>query len=163
VDTGDGKPRQLTSDPAYRDERPLFSADGRQILFVRLDGENCAGLWLVQPDGSGLGQIVEKVGRLTGDFTFGYYGAVAWDELFAYWPGVDNTVPINAAKSTPEAKKLLAKCPWAEIVVDRSGEPAVYFRVDKFENNVTGLVRGEGIAGEDVQRGVTPERLRPGS
>ncbi|MEW6770948.1 MAG: hypothetical protein AB1330_06100 [Bacillota bacterium] len=108
VDTGSGKPRQLTSDLAYRDERPLFSADGRQILFVRLDGENCAGLWLVQPDGSGLRQVVESIGPLTEDFTFGYYGAVAWDELFAYWPGVADAVLIKAAKSTPEAKKLLA-------------------------------------------------------
>ncbi|SHJ72539.1 WD40-like Beta Propeller Repeat [Desulfofundulus thermosubterraneus DSM 16057] len=135
VDTDGGKPRRLTNDPAYRDERPFFSADGRYILFVRLDGENKASLWLVQPDGSGLEQVVESIGLLTGDFTFGYYGAVAWDELFAYWPGVADAALINAAKGTPEAKKLLARYPWAKIVVDRSGKSAVDFRVDKLEGD----------------------------
>lgn len=89
----------------------------------------------MRPDGSGLDQVVEKIGPLTGEFTFGYYGAVAWDELFAYWPGVADAALINAAKGTPEAKKLLAKYPWAEIAVDRSGKLAVDFRVDKLEGN----------------------------
>ncbi|MEW6447222.1 MAG: hypothetical protein AB1426_03910 [Bacillota bacterium] len=103
VDTNGGQPRRLTNDPAYHDERPLFTADGQQILFARLDGENRTSLWLVRPDGSGLRQVVEKIGPLTG-----YYGAVAWDELFAYWPGFTDTALIKAAKSTPEAKKFLA-------------------------------------------------------
>ncbi|MEW6173714.1 MAG: hypothetical protein AB1510_11745 [Bacillota bacterium] len=135
VDTDGGKPRRLTSDPAYRDERPLFAADGRYILFVRLDGENRAGLWLVQPDGSGLRRVVESIGPLTEDFTFGDHGAVAWDELLACWPGFTDAVLINAAKGTPEAKKFLAKYPWAQIVVDRSGKPAVDFRVDKLDGD----------------------------
>ncbi|NSW84226.1 MAG: PD40 domain-containing protein [Syntrophothermus sp.] len=134
VGTDGGKPRRLTNDPAYRDERPFFSADGRYILFARLDGENKVSLWLVQPDGSGLEQVVESIGLLTGDFTFGYYGAVTWNELFAYWPGVADAALINATKGTPEAKKLLARYPWAKIVVDRSGKLAVDFRVDKLES-----------------------------
>ncbi|HHW41798.1 MAG TPA: hypothetical protein GXX19_11765 [Syntrophomonadaceae bacterium] len=135
VDVDGGRARQFTNDTAYRDERPLFSADGRHILFVRLDGENCASLWLVRPDGSGLRQVVEKIGPLTGEFTFGYYGAVAWEDMFAYWPGIADAELINAAKGTPEAKKLLAKYPWAQIVVVRSGSPAVDFRVDKLEGD----------------------------
>ncbi|MFZ5901681.1 MAG: TolB family protein [Bacillota bacterium] len=108
VDTDGGKPRQLTNDPSYRDERPLFSADGKYILFARLGGESRASLWLVRPDGSGLEQVVEKIGPLTEDFAFGYYGAVAWGELFAYWPGVADAALTKAAKSTPEAKEFLA-------------------------------------------------------
>ncbi|MGQ9712332.1 MAG: TolB family protein [Desulfotomaculales bacterium] len=135
VDTNGGKPRRLTNDPSYRDERPLFSADGRYIFFARLDKERRTSLWLVRPDGSGLRQVVEKIGPLAGDFTFGYYGAVAWDGLFAYWPGVADAALINAAKSTPEAKKFLAKYPWAQVLVDRSEKPAVDFRVDKLEGD----------------------------
>ena len=135
VDTNGGKPRRLTNDPAYRDERPLFSADGRYIFFARLDKEGRTSLWLVRPDGSGLERVVEKIGPLTEEFAFGYYGAVAWDELFAYWPGFTDAVLINAAKSTPEAKKFLAKYPWAQVLVDRSEKPAVDFRVDKLEGD----------------------------
>ncbi|MCL5265453.1 MAG: DPP IV N-terminal domain-containing protein, partial [Chloroflexi bacterium] len=43
---GDSK-RQLTSDPTFRDERPLWSADGSFILFVRFRGEQ-AQLWLMR-------------------------------------------------------------------------------------------------------------------
>lgn len=135
VNTSGGQPRRLTNDPAYRDERPFFSADGRYILFARLDGENRASLWLVRPDGSGLKQVVEKIGPLTGEFTFGYYGAMAWEDMFAYWPGVADAALINAAKGTPEAKKFLAKYPWAQVLVDRSGAAAVDFRVDKLEGD----------------------------
>jgi hypothetical protein len=85
---------------------------GRYILFACLDGENKASLWLVRPDGSGLNQVVEKMGPVTEEVTFVYYGAVAWNELFAYWPGVADAVLINAAKGTPEAEKLLARYPW---------------------------------------------------
>ncbi|WP_027356941.1 hypothetical protein [Desulfofundulus thermocisternus] len=59
---------------------------------------------------------------------------MTWNELFAYWPGVADAALINATKGTPEAKKLLAKYPWAKIVVDRSGRLAVDFRVDKLES-----------------------------
>ncbi|ACA59261.1 WD40 domain protein beta Propeller [Candidatus Desulforudis audaxviator MP104C] len=134
VGTDGGKPRRLTNDPAYRDEWPLFTTDGQQILFVRLDAEDRASLWLVRPDGSGLERVVEEIGPLTEEFAFGYYGAVAWDELFAYWPGVADAALINAAKGTPEAKKLLARYPWAQVLVDRSGKLAVDFRVDKLES-----------------------------
>ncbi|NHM27092.1 hypothetical protein G7K71_08850 [Desulfofundulus sp. TPOSR] len=78
---------------------------GRYILFARLDGENKASLWLVRPDGSGLDQVVESIGPLTEDFTFGDHGAVAWDELFAYWPGFTDAALINAANGTPEEEK----------------------------------------------------------
>jgi len=43
--------RRLTSDEAYREERPLWSADGTQILFIRIDGEGAASLWIVSADG----------------------------------------------------------------------------------------------------------------
>src|SRR5690606_3663385 len=50
---GAGQREQLTDDPAYRDERPQWAADGRHILFARLavDGTDGIGsLWLLNVD-----------------------------------------------------------------------------------------------------------------
>jgi Tol biopolymer transport system component len=53
----DPQPRPITDDPAYRDERPLWSHDGSAILFTRMDGRDCASLWLV-PSADGTPQRV---------------------------------------------------------------------------------------------------------
>ncbi|SHF71487.1 Dipeptidyl peptidase IV (DPP IV) N-terminal region [Desulfofundulus australicus DSM 11792] len=154
-DLPDGGARALAAGENI--SRPAWSPTGNWLFFRR--GED---LWLVGVDrsearrvaqgvgefawspaadvfaytaGAGLERVVEKMGPLTGEFTFGYCGAVAWDELFAYWPGFTDAALIKAAKSTPEAEKFLAKYPWAEIVVDRSGKSAMDFRVDKLEGN----------------------------
>ncbi len=47
IDADGGEPEQLTDDPGYRDERPLWSADGSHLLFARFDAENRASLWLI--------------------------------------------------------------------------------------------------------------------
>jgi Tol biopolymer transport system component len=53
--------RQLTPDGPYRDERPLWSADGSWILFARIDAAGrAASLWLV-PSGGGTPQHVADV------------------------------------------------------------------------------------------------------
>ena len=53
--------RQLTHDAAYRDERPLWSADGSHILFARLDQKGRASLWLIRNDGSELQPVVDEL------------------------------------------------------------------------------------------------------
>jgi Tol biopolymer transport system component len=45
-------PRQLTSDALYRDEEPMWSADGRHILFGRIDRGNNQTLWLMEAEKS---------------------------------------------------------------------------------------------------------------
>lgn len=87
--------RQLTHDAAYRDERPLWSADGSHILFARLDQSGRASLWLMCRDGSGLHQVVEKLGTAPWSW-FGYYGYIRWDDYFEWWigaPGGHNRSP----------------------------------------------------------------------
>ncbi len=76
VNRDGGGPRQLTSDPAYRDERPLWSADGRQLLFARIDARGQASLWLAGADGSAPVQIADDLGPLPDDapLPMGYYG-----------------------------------------------------------------------------------------
>ena len=76
---------QITDDPAYRDEWPLWSADGQHILFARIqDGR--ASLWLGRHDGSQLQQVVEELSPAT-DWS-GDYGHVEWRQFFDYWTGL---------------------------------------------------------------------------
>jgi Tol biopolymer transport system component len=86
---GEPKFQQLTDDPTYRDERPLWSADGSHILFARLDAEGRASLWLIPTGGGDPRQMVNELTPLPGPASgwFGYYGHVDWDQLFNWWPG----------------------------------------------------------------------------
>ena len=86
---GDPQPRQLTDDPAYRDEYPLWSADGASILFARLDAEDRASLWLVPARGGEPRQIVDELTPAPepAPLWLGYYGHVDWDTLFDWWRG----------------------------------------------------------------------------
>jgi Tol biopolymer transport system component len=87
VMNGDGsEKRQLTDDPQYRDERPLWSKDGSQILFARLDGERRASLWLVPAVGGEPRYVVEVHGS-EGSGVRQYYGSISWDGMFDWWRG----------------------------------------------------------------------------
>lgn len=75
--------RPLTDDPAYRDERPLWSADGTHVLFARMDEDGRASLWLMDAASRAPEQVV---GELTpAPKWFGNYGYIAWDQLFDWW------------------------------------------------------------------------------
>lgn len=82
---GDPQPRQLTNDSAYRDERPLWSADGLSILFARLDRENQSSVWLVSAQGGEPQRIVDEL--TPAPEWFGYYGYIDWNDLFDWWRG----------------------------------------------------------------------------
>ncbi|GAB4210699.1 MAG: hypothetical protein OHK0022_44200 [Roseiflexaceae bacterium] len=82
----DGSGRQrLTNDPAYRDERPRWSADGQSILFARLDQQGQASVWLMRADGSDQTLVANS---LTIDQDSpgqpGYFGYIPWDNAFAW-------------------------------------------------------------------------------
>jgi Tol biopolymer transport system component len=77
--------RPLTDDPAYRDERPLWSAGGTHVLFARLDEDGRASLWLVEAVNGALGQVVDEL--TPAPEWFGNYGYIAWDQLFDWWSG----------------------------------------------------------------------------
>ncbi|HEC35587.1 MAG TPA: hypothetical protein ENI39_03530, partial [Anaerolineae bacterium] len=70
----------VTGDPAYRDERPLWSADGTHVLFARLDEDGRASLWLMDAAGGAPRQVVAEL--TPAPEWFGYYGHIAWDDLF---------------------------------------------------------------------------------
>ncbi len=86
---GDPQARQLTDDPAYRDEYPLWSADGASILFARLNAEDRASLWLVPVPGGEPRQIIDELTSAPepSPLWLGNYGHVSWDMLFDWWRG----------------------------------------------------------------------------
>jgi dipeptidyl aminopeptidase/acylaminoacyl peptidase len=66
--------RAPTDDPAYRDERPLSSADGSYILFARMDGEERTSLWLIEAANELPRQLVSE--QTTKPEKFGHYGHI---------------------------------------------------------------------------------------
>jgi Tol biopolymer transport system component len=78
---GDPQVQQLTDDSGYRDERPHWSRDGQYLLFPRLDGQGLASLWLLPASGGAPQKLVDL--SPAPDW-FGYYGYIAWDDLFSW-------------------------------------------------------------------------------
>ncbi len=76
--------RPLTDDAAFRDERPLWSAEGTHILFARLQGRQ-AGLWLMESATGALRPVVKDLGPFPDPS--GFYGYLDWSELFDWWTG----------------------------------------------------------------------------
>lgn len=74
---------QLTDDPAYRDEHPLWSADGSVILFARFDSANVASLWHVLSQGGRPERVVDEL--TPAPPWFGYYGHITWDAYYNWW------------------------------------------------------------------------------
>jgi WD40-like Beta Propeller Repeat len=84
---GSKPPRQLTGDYRYRDEEPMWSADGGYILFGRMDYQGHASLWLMDASGAGAMQVcrLSVAEPLTGkeeEAWFGYYGYIDWGQYF---------------------------------------------------------------------------------
>ncbi|MGA2286685.1 MAG: hypothetical protein ABSG55_10505 [Dehalococcoidia bacterium] len=77
--------RQVTTDVAYRDERPLWLADGSLILFARVDASLHASLWLVDSAGGAPQHVVDLItgqGQVPDN-----HGIVSWDTIYDYWAG----------------------------------------------------------------------------
>ena len=82
---GTGQPRQLTSDHRYRDEEPLWSADGGHILFGRMDYDGHASLWLMESSGGAPVEVCRlQISDALGNENswFGFYGYTDWRDAF---------------------------------------------------------------------------------
>ena len=83
---GAAPPRQLTGDPRYRDEEPMWSADGSHILFGRMDRDAHTSLWLMETSAGNATEVtpLKIYSPLEGDKDswFGYYGYVDWRSAF---------------------------------------------------------------------------------
>jgi hypothetical protein len=74
--------QQLTSDPNFRDERPVWSADGKSLFFLRLDRHDQGSLWTIDLSG-GEPRLLAGPVVLDHDGWFGYYGRVNWSDWVA--------------------------------------------------------------------------------
>jgi hypothetical protein len=78
-------PQQLTDDPHYRDEEPLWSADSSHVLFARMDFDGHTSLWLMESSGSNARQVCQL--NVYSDSPieegwFGFYGYIDWRSAF---------------------------------------------------------------------------------
>ncbi len=83
--SGASVPRQITNDPHYRDEEPMWSRDGAHILFGRMDDNGHPSLWMMERDGSHPTHICalhidDPLGPA--DNWFGFYGYIDWRSAF---------------------------------------------------------------------------------
>jgi outer membrane lipoprotein-sorting protein len=95
INVEDGRSQPLTDDPAYRDEHPLWSSDGRHILFARLDDQNRASVWLISADGGEPQQVASEL--TPAPEWFGYYGHLNWDDLLDWWPNTRHVARVPGA------------------------------------------------------------------
>jgi len=95
--------RPLTDDSAFRDEWPLWSADGTHILFARLQGQQAA-LWLLNIAEGTLRPVVKDLSPFPEPF--GFYGHLDWSWVFDWWTGPPQAkvaihIPPPAPVATP--------------------------------------------------------------
>lgn len=85
-----GTRTQITQDERYRDEEPMWSADGKQILFCRIDAADNRKLWLMNANGSAPLPVAElPLDPWTpGEgFQYAYYGHIAWRSMLDWYRG----------------------------------------------------------------------------
>ena len=82
---GDPQMRELTRDANYRDEGPLWSKDGKHLLFVRVNVRNQVSLWVTALDSNSFFQVVDELTPIPDPFDF--YGHMEWNALFDWWRG----------------------------------------------------------------------------
>lgn len=84
-------PRPLTHDPRYRDEEPVWSADGTHILFGRIKADGHRSLWMMTASGASPHPVTEAlpindghegVPRDRDESWWGYYGYIDWRQAF---------------------------------------------------------------------------------
>ncbi len=79
-------PKQLTDDPLYRDEEPMWSADGSHILFARIDRNDNQTLWLMDAESPHPIQVAGPL-HTVDQAWFGYYGYIDWRAKVDWYQG----------------------------------------------------------------------------
>ncbi len=91
MDADGSNMRRLTHDEGYREERPIWSSDGTQVLFTRMDGEDDTSVWLADVATGDATKLADISFLAPGDAApnlliwFGYFGYVNWDQIVAWW------------------------------------------------------------------------------
>jgi Tol biopolymer transport system component len=76
--------RQVTGDNGYREECPLWLADGRHLLFTRFDAQQNPTLWLTRTDGESEKNVTEALSSYIIQYEefLDYYGHFQREKLF---------------------------------------------------------------------------------
>jgi dipeptidyl aminopeptidase/acylaminoacyl peptidase len=142
IDADGAEARQLTTDPGYRDERPLWSADGSHLLFARLDAEDRASLWLTSVEGGEPQQVVEEL--TPAPDWFGTYGHIDWAQHFDWWRGDVRSATTTEQPSPPPpatpTREIALAAPEAGATVANPVEVRGRVSVMPFEANLRGRV-----------------------
>lgn len=72
----------LTRDERYTDERPMWSGDGREIIFTRMNDQG-ASLWMMQANGGNLQKLVSELTPLPDPNRD--YGYIDWQLVWDWW------------------------------------------------------------------------------
>ena len=83
---GEAQPQRLTEGATYREEWPLWSADGSHLLFARMDAKGRASLWLMAVAGGTPRQVVDELTPAPDPVDS--YGHIDWEALLDWWRGV---------------------------------------------------------------------------
>ena len=83
---GEAQPQRLTEGATYREEWPLWSADGSHLLFARMDAKGRASLWLMAVAGGAPRQVVDELTPAPDPVDS--YGHIGWEALLDWWRGV---------------------------------------------------------------------------
>jgi len=89
VDPMTGSRQGGTSAENARDEYPIWTADGRHLIFARITAEAQAGLWMLNLTNQDQRQVVERISPDLPEDTGwrGFYGTVGWGSILDFWPG----------------------------------------------------------------------------
>jgi Tol biopolymer transport system component len=74
---------QITSDADFRDEQPVWSGDGKSLIFFRFDHDDRASAWSIDLAGSEPTLLVNSITLDEQDVWFGDYGYVDWSDRIA--------------------------------------------------------------------------------
>ena len=87
---GNAPPIPLANDDRYRDEHPIWLADGRRILFTRIErsaGRAVKSFWMMDEHGASPTQVAGPLldnDTFEGESWFGYYGTIDWRAVMDY-------------------------------------------------------------------------------
>lgn len=99
VDLVNGTARQITDDPEYLDDEPVWSRDGSKIAFRRARGGLEGGIWIANADGGEARRIV------LGDPSRASSGEPVYDwtpdgDVVCYWEPIDMYRCVRTADAT---------------------------------------------------------------
>jgi Tol biopolymer transport system component len=86
MDSNGANKRKLTDDEHYYDERPIWLVNGHCLLFIRIDRNDSASLWLINAVDGKQTKVIDSLSQKNPNkgWPDNYYGHVNWSDAFNY-------------------------------------------------------------------------------